>query len=69
MNFVLIDKALFYDAVMKFTGRDSYYYTTDDVSRTASEFGMYIKYSFRNEFKCEVLDEHKLFLNRIKYEF
>jgi len=54
---------------MKFTGRDSYYYTTSDVNDTASEFGFYIKFSFRNEFKCEVLDEHKLFLSRIKYEF
>jgi hypothetical protein len=69
VKFVLINKTLFYNAVMKFTGRDSYYYTTSDVNDTASEFGFYIKFSFRNEFKCEVLDEHKLFLSRIKYEF
>ncbi len=69
MIYCIINKDLFYNAVMQFTGKEWYAYTTSDVAETAAEFGIYIKFSLRNEFKCEILDEHKLFLNRIKYGF
>jgi len=69
MKYVFINKDLFYNAVIQFTGKEWYCITTSDVSETASAFGIYIKFSLRNEFKCEILDEHKLFLNRIKYGF
>ncbi len=69
MKIVIIDKKLFYNAVIQYTGKSSYEYNTRDVNDTAQHFGFYIKHSLRNEFKCEVLDEHKLFLSRIKYGF
>ncbi len=54
---------------MDFCKKEHFEYSTDDVYKCAKKFGFFIKFSLKHEFVCEVLDEKKLFLYKLKYGF
>jgi hypothetical protein len=66
---VKVNKDLFYKSVMDFCKKEHFEYSTDDVYKCAKKFGFFIKFSLKHEFVCEVLDEKKLFLYKLKYGF
>jgi hypothetical protein len=66
---VEIDRQGFKNACIKHTGIPFLVMTVQDMENCAEEFGMKVTLYFRRYLLCTVIDEHKLFLNRIKYGF
>ena len=68
-KYITIDKKAFHNAVAEYTNKEMYKFDMNDVDAVSKIFGIDILFSFATCFKCKVLDEKTLFMNKLKYGF